>query len=258
MISWRLIDSGLCDADFNMALDEAISSLVKEGKSNITLRLYGWRKPAVSLGKFQNLQQVDLLYCKDNDIPVVRRPTGGRGILHIDELTYSFSAPNEKTFAGGLFHSYHQLGIAFESAFKLTGIDVKMNFNRRAKVMAKSPLCFKSTSYGEITFKEKKIIGSAQRRCKNGFLQQGSIPFSVDYQAIKKIFGIYDDSAIDDIIEIGGIRNLVNNFNPDILKANIKKAFEETFNITFVDSHPSPEETDLAHRLALEKYQYLR
>ncbi len=253
MTVWRFIDSGECDADLNMALDEAISNRVREGKSCITLRLYGWREPAVSLGKFQNLQQVDLLYCTGNGIPVVRRATGGRGILHIDELTYSFSAPNEETFAGGLFQSYHQLGIAFESAFRSTGIDVKMNFNRRTKVTAKSPLCFKSTSYGEITFNGKKIIGSAQRRWKNGFLQQGSIPFSVDYQAIKKIFRICDDSAIDII----GIRSLVYDFNPAILKANIKKAFEDTFNITFVDSHPSPEEIDLAHRLALEKYRYL-
>lgn len=255
MTVWRFIDSGECDADFNMALDEALSSHVRAGKSCITLRFYGWRNPAVSLGKFQSLQQVDLLYCTDNGIPVIRRPTGGRGILHIDELTYSFSASNEETFAGGLFQSYHQLGIAFESAFKSTGIDVKMNFNKRAKITVKSPLCFKSISYGEITFNGKKIIGSAQRRWKNGFLQQGSIPFSVDYQAIKRIFSIYDDSTIDNII---GIRNLVNDFNPDILKVNIKRALEDAFNITFVDSHPSPEETDLAHRLALEKYRYLR
>lgn len=254
MTVWRFIDSGECDADYNMALDEAISTQIKNGKSGITLRFYGWRKPSVTLGNFQNLEDIDLQYCRINNISLLRRPTGGRGILHDDELTYSFSAPNHEFFSGGLFHTYQQLGTVFKSALKLTGIDVQMDMKRRSRAMIHTPLCFKSTSYGELTFNGKKIIGSAQKRWKEGFLQQGAIPFSVDYQIIQKVFKIHDYSLID----ISGIRNLVNDFNPDILKANILKAFEETFSITFVDSHPSSEEIDLAHRLALQKYQYLR
>lgn len=254
MTVWRLIDSGNCDADYNMALDEAISTHVREGKSEITLRLYGWRKPSVTLGFFQNSQEVDLLYCKDNGIPVVRRPTGGRGILHSDELTYSFSTPTEGVFSGGLFDTYHQLGIVFKSAFKATGIDVKMNLDRRSQQTIKTPLCFKSNSYGELTFNGKKIIGSAQKRWRKGFLQQGCIPFSVNYQLIKKVFKIHDDS----LASISGIMNLADDFNPVIFKTNIIKAFEETFNLAFVNSQPSSEEVDLAQRLVLEGYQCLR
>lgn len=253
MTEWRFIDSGECDADYNMALDEAISTQVKNGESGITLRFYGWRKPSVTLGIFQNLKEIDLQYCRINDIQLLRRPTGGRGILHGDELTYSFSAPAKEFFSGGLFHTYEQLGAIFKSALKSTGIDVQMDMKRRSRAMVHTPLCFRSTSYGELTFHGKKIIGSAQKRWKEGFLQQGVIPFSVDYQIIKKVFKINDDSLVD----ISGIRNLVNDFNPGILKANILKAFEDTFSITFADSHPSSEEIDLAHRLASQKYQYL-
>ncbi len=253
MTIWRLIHSGSGDAYFNMALDEAISNQVQKGMANVTLRLYSWEKPSVSLGSFQNSQHIDLLYCIEKDIPVVRRPTGGRGIYHKDELTYSFSAPYDGIFSGGLFTAYYQLGIAFKSAFKSTGIDVSMALTKRSRSGIKTPLCFKSASYGELSFQGKKIIGSAQRRFKKGFLQQGSIPFSVDCESIKKIFKVQDDSCIDFV----GIKDLVKDFNPDTFIANIQRAFEENFNITFVLSQPSSGEIDLAQKLVWQKYQPL-
>lgn len=236
-----------------MALDEAISIQVQEGKSYITLRLYSWIKPSVSIGFFQKLKEIDLSYCKNNDIPIVRRPTGGRGIFHQDELTYSLSAPYQGFFAGSLFDTYYLVSCAFESAFKSTGIDVNMNLTRRIRRGIKTPLCFSSNSYAEMTFRGKKIIGSAQKRWKAGFLQQGSIPFYIDYESVKKIFKI-EDELVNDIV---GIKDLVKDFNSETFIDNIQKAFEENFNVTFVQSQPSSEEVDLAQRLVLKKYQPL-
>ncbi len=253
MMVWRLIDSGKCDADYNMAVDEAISTHVKEGKSPVTLRLFGWQRPSVTLGSFQKLEQVDLIYCKDNGIPVVRRLTGGKAIFHSDEITYSFSATVQEPFSGGLFQTYQRLASVFNSAFQSIGIGVQMNLNKRTRNTAKTPLCFKSTSYGELTFNGKKIIGSAQKRWRNGFLQQGTIPFSIDYQTIKKVFKDCDDS----LFEIVGLRGILNDYKLHILKHSILRAFEDTFKITFVHSHPSPDEIDLAQSLVLQKYQPL-
>jgi lipoate-protein ligase A len=98
---WRLIDSGPGDAFYNMALDEAIATGVRKGAAAPTLRLYGWDRPSLTLGCFQKTADINIEYCRSHDIPVVRRPTGGRAILHGDELTYSLSAK----LTGSLFHT---------------------------------------------------------------------------------------------------------------------------------------------------------
>lgn len=250
---WRFIDSNSSNAVFNMALDEAIAINVKKGKSKTTLRLYGWNNPSVTLGVFQNIATIDIEYCNNNCISVVRRPTGGRGILHYDELTYSFSSQNIGVFANGLLNSYYYLGCAFKKAFISTGIDADMRIERLPGKMLKTALCFKSASYGELSHNGRKIIGSAQKRWKEGFLQQGSIPFSVDNQMIKRVFRIQEDSSIF----ITGFRDLISDFNPAILKENIRRAFETAFKIALVDSRPSSQEIEMAHQLAFQKYKHL-
>ena len=96
--TWRLINSGTGSASYNMALDEAIAISVRKGGSPPTLRLYSWDMPSVTLGCFQKIRDIDIEYCRDASIPVVRRPTGGRAILHNKELTYSFSAKTDNDF----------------------------------------------------------------------------------------------------------------------------------------------------------------
>jgi lipoate-protein ligase A len=189
MTSWRLIDSGPCDAPYNMALDEAIAAAVRNGHSPPTLRFYGWCQPSVSLGAFQKITDIDTGYCAANDVQVVRRPTGGRGILHGEELTYSFSAKNEGLFSQGLLDAYRKISAAFSLGLQRLGLSVKMENRRgRRSNLERSPLCFQSTSYGEITINGKKLIGSAQKRWGDGFLQQGSMPYTVDFTALAAVF----------------------------------------------------------------------
>ena len=270
MTAWRLIDSGFCDGAYNMALDEAIASAVSRDESPPTLRFYGWEKPSVSIGAFQKITDIDIQYCSVNDIAFVRRPTGGRGILHEDEFTYSFSSKNEGLFSHGLLKTYQYLSTALMSGIAMLGIDAVMKVKREpVETPMKSPLCFKSISYGEISFKDRKIVGSAQKRWKDGFLQQGSIPFSVDYIKLSAVFKVSKDLyVIDDRAKdtghasrithhdyMAGIREFVQNFDADKLKQSIKLSFEQTFNIRFVESRPSPQELELAHRLSFEKYR---
>lgn len=252
---WRFIDDNSYDAQFNMALDEAISILVRKGESKPVLRLYGWSKPSVTLGAFQKIENIDIGYCLNNDIPVIRRLTGGRGILHNDELTYSFSCQNQGSFKGGLFQSFRALSEAFKKAFILTGICPEIRTDKHSNAISRNPLCFASQSYGELSFRGKKIIGSAQKRWKDSFLQQGSIPYSIDNNSLKKIFRIDLKDSQDDI---KGIRYLIPKFSPVILRENIRKSFEETFKIIFADSRPSSQEIEMAQRLAVEKYRCLR
>lgn len=239
-----------------MALDEAISTSVRNGESPPTLRLYGWESPSVSLGSFQKIVDIDIEYCINNNIPVVRRPTGGRGILHGDELTYSFSARNEGDFSGGLLETYRKLSIAFQSALHQMGLNAVMKMERESGMnLTRSPLCFKSTSYGEISLDRRKLIGSAQKRWNEGFLQQGSIPYSIDYEKITLVFKTSTPTFQYSKQEIIGLKELIADFDSGGFKEAIKSSFEKTFGITLADSYPFPHEQELALLLLSVKYQ---
>lgn len=263
-MNWRLIDSGPCFAAYNMAVDEAIAIAVRHGDSPPTLRLYGWDSPSVSIGAFQKITEINLKFCKSNNIPVVRRPTGGRGILHGDELTYSFSSRNEGWFSENLLKTYQKLSEAFLLAFHEIGLQVTMKMERESgRNLTRSPLCFKSTSYGEIILNNKKIIGSAQKRWKDGFLQQGAMPYSIDNEMISLIFKSAHErccantpiSRYSDIFLLG-LRNLLPDFNPEEFKKRLKSSFEKTFGITLFESHLFPHEEETSNRLLFEKYQH--
>lgn len=254
--TWRLIDSGPCSASYNMALDEAIADRLRKDNAPPTLRLYGWDMPSVSLGCFQRASSINIHYCRANNIPVVRRPTGGRALLHGDELTYSVSARTDaELFTKGLLDSYRQISAAFITALYTMGIHAEAKKKReKGRVLARSPLCFRSTSYGEILINKKKAIGSAQKRWKEALLQQGSIPYACNEKAMPAIFGEEETTSLHAIMT--GIKEELPEFDEDRFKKIIVCSFEETFGIRLVRSLPSEEEHLLA--LDLEKQKYLR
>jgi lipoate-protein ligase A len=239
-----------------MALDEAIAAEARRGNSPPTLRFYGWERESVSLGSFQKITDLNLPFCNSNDIPVVRRPTGGRAILHGDELTYSFSSMNGGLFPGGLLETYGQLGSALKAALEMLGADITMKTSRESgQNLTKSPLCFRSTSYGELSFRGRKLIGSAQKRWKDGFLQQGSIPYVIDEVNMRAIFGPDASSRAGE--GMAGLKEVLPGFDPGRLRQAIRASFENRFGISFRCSGPSPEELRLARELEVRKYRSL-
>ena len=256
--TWRFIDSGPCSAAYNMALDEAVAAAVRNDQAPPTLRLYGWDTPSVTIGCFQKISEVDSVYCNQNDIPVVRRPTGGRAVLHGNDLTYSFSVKTRTgLFSGSLLDSYKKISAAFSNAFLKTGISAELNLlkdirrGQHAKVR-KSPFCFQSVSFGEITVDSKKIIGSAQKRWTDGLLQQGSIPIVIEKDNLAKVFRMDAHRKMRD--SFAGLHDIFPDMNPDDLKTVIRIAFEETFHVRLTISSPSSEEVSLAKDLEKEKY----
>jgi lipoate-protein ligase A len=103
---WRLIVDGPASGEWNMAVDRAILASHAAGDGPPTLRLYRWSPPAVSLGRFQSTDDVDMAYCAAEGLDVCRRPTGGRGVLHDDELTYSIVAGVADGLPRGVRRSY--------------------------------------------------------------------------------------------------------------------------------------------------------
>ena len=107
---WRLIESDALQGPMNMAIDEALLESVGAGRSLPVLRLYRWSPPCISIGYAQNGADVDHLTLNEHGWDWVRRPTGGRAILHTDELTYSVIAPpDEPRVAGSLLESYRRI-----------------------------------------------------------------------------------------------------------------------------------------------------
>lgn len=244
----RLIEFQKFDPYLNMAIDEAISMFVRQGKTLPTLRFYGWREKAVTIGEFQKIEEINHDFCIKNNIPVIRRPTGGKGILHGNDITYSFSARKEGIFGGSLFQAYRILGKIFAKAFLLTGIAVEIKEGKKFG-NNKSSLCFAVSCFGEICFKNRKIMGSAQKRWIDGFLQQGTIPVTVDRRLLKKIFFSHPEDAE----KISGIKELYSEFDREIFQENVKKALlEEGFEV--VPGSLQKEESELA-RFLLKNYQ---
>jgi lipoyl(octanoyl) transferase len=237
-----------------MAVDEAVSLSVKKETAPPTLRLYGWAVPSVTIGYFQKITEINVDYCRLNDIPVVRRITGGRAILHADEMTYSLSVRTKGQFTGGLLDSYRRISAAFHGAFIKAGMSPELTLNSRLRRLSsqhgvRSPLCFKSVSYGELTIQEMKVIGSAQKRWPDGLLQQGAIPFSLDRDKISRVFGLKDTERT-----MAGLREIVPDLDADQFRNAVRLSFEETFNIQWSLSPLSREELSLAQELEEEKY----
>jgi lipoyl(octanoyl) transferase len=251
---WRLIDSGPCSASYNMALDEAVAAAAREKTQPPTLRLYGWESVSLSLGCFQDVSGINLAYCSARGIPIVRRPTGGRAVLHDRELTYSFSCRTDSDpFSKGLLDSYRRIGAALHLALARTGISCKARKEReRGTVLAGSPLCFQTSSLGEILADNRKVIGSAQKRWSDGLLQQGSIPYFHNLEEMCRVFGIDETTAMG--ARAAGVMEMAPGLSEEEFRGMIREAFEETFDIRFVQSGPSPGEVSLARGLEREKY----
>jgi lipoate-protein ligase A len=184
---WRLILSEPLSGPENMAVDGAILEGIERGSSPPTLRLYRWDPPCLSLGYSQPFQDVDPVRLRERGWDIVRRPTGGRGILHTDELTYSVIGPRkDPRLEGGLMDSYQRLSRALFQALRYLGLPVEIHAGKDPEAYHQ-PVCFENPSDFEITAHGKKIIGSAQARKKMGILQHGSLPLGGDLTRITEV-----------------------------------------------------------------------
>lgn len=257
--TWRLIDSDVGSAAYNMAADEAIAIFIKKGYMPATLRFYKWDSLSVSIGRFQKISDINTVYCNEKNIPIVRRPTGGRAILHGSDLTYSFSVQtNYEPFSKGLFENYKTISLTLCHAMSKLGLLAELTSQKRNnhfKVksdFAKSPVCFDSASYAEITINNKKVIGSAQRRWENAFLQQGCIPISIQRNEITEIFRLKTGEQINKTLV--GLKEFFPEISFDLVENAIISSFEEDYGIKLIRSSISYDEINLARELESGKY----
>ena len=190
--SWRLIieDSPRSGAA-NMAVDEAIAEATAAGAVPPTLRFYRWNPPTVSLGRHQKLADVDETQIAARGYDLVRRATGGRAILHVDELTYSVSGPiEEPRMAGGVMDAYLRFSNALLSGLSTLGLKAEKAGGRTRAGRELSAACFETPSAYEITAGGRKLMGSAQSRRKGYVLQHGSLPLWGDVTRLVDVLAL--------------------------------------------------------------------
>jgi lipoyl(octanoyl) transferase len=194
--SWRLYLSPPSTGAWNMAVDEAMLEHIVRGDSPPTLRLYSWDPPCLSLGRSQPFLDADIKMLKTNGWHLVRRATGGRAILHTDELTYSVIAPKENQHvSGSILDSYRHLAQWLIAALRDLELPVEMNEAQGAGGAEKNPVCFEKASAYEITVHGKKLIGSAQARKNDGVLQHGSLPLKGDLGRVTEALSFPDGAS---------------------------------------------------------------
>src|SRR5215469_14193782 len=121
--SYRFLDTGVQSAALNMAIDEAILTFHLRGETPPTLRAFAWERPAISLGRFQDVDREILVdACAERGFALVRRPTGGRAVLHVNEFTYSITVSTEYGVPSGVVAAYTWLAQGIIAALEPFGI----------------------------------------------------------------------------------------------------------------------------------------
>ncbi len=195
-VVWRLLLTEGALGAWNMAVDESMLEHIGRGESLPTLRLYAWEPPCLSLGQAQPYADLDLDRLRERGWDTVRRPTGGRAILHTDELTYSVTtAPDEPLMTGSVLESYSRLAAALLAAVRRLGAQAEIKETVSPEQGNSNPVCFEVPSASEITANGKKLIGSAQARRKEGILQHGSLPLTGDLSRITQALAFENETA---------------------------------------------------------------
>lgn len=173
-LTWRVVDTGSNCGAFNMGVDQVLAADAAQGP---VLRFYGWEPPAVSCGWNQQPERTaDVEACRTLGIDVVRRPTGGRAVLHWEELTYSVACCVEALGAGGRVEATHRaIGACLAAGLRLFGAPVELERVGRGVGPSRSAPCFGRTARWELKCQQRKLVGSAQRRYGRRLLQHGSI-----------------------------------------------------------------------------------
>ena len=250
---WRFLDTGANNGFWNMAVDEAIFITTKEKNLSPTLRFYQWRPSTVSIGYAQNVgEEVNLKECKRLKMDVVRRYTGGGAIFHDDELTYSFiSKTDGYQHFNDLLASYKQVCWGIIKGLSELGISVKFREVRNKLSSREKVPCFMANSKHDLIVNEKKVLGNAQRRTKEVFLQQGSLPLSYNFNLINRIFpgsnGFKNRAtSISEILD--------QEISLEEIKEKLLFGFTSHFSVNFKEGALSEEEQSLARKLFKEKY----
>jgi lipoate-protein ligase A len=246
-----------------MAVDEAVLENAGQRKVLPTIRLYAWDPPCLSLGYAQPTSDVDMQVLQAHGWELVRRPTGGRAILHTDELTYSIAGPpDEPHLAGGVLESYRHLSQALLTTLHFLGLpaDAHEKSPPLPGSNPQGPVCFEIPSSYEITVGGKKLVGSAQARRKFGILQHGTLPLYGDLTRITKALAFPDEKVREQAAQklLKHATTVESALGKKVSWEETAQAmiaaFTKTLHLELIPSELTPHELERAKELARQKY----
>ena len=243
MPDFRFILDEYRPAPMNMALDEAVMRLARE-QTTPTIRFYGWKPSAISIGYFQSLEEeVDLKKCKDLGVDFVRRITGGGAVFHDAELTYSFVCmENSNVVPKKIIDSYQKICGALVNGFGEMGLEAKF-----------MPI-------NDIIVNGKKISGNAQTRREGVVLQHGTILLEVDVDKMFSLLKVPSEKMRGKLIE--DVKQRVTSVEQQLnrkmsfgrLAEFMKTGFEKEFSARLLPGKFSQKELDLAKKIEKERF----
>jgi len=240
-----------------MAIDEAILEAHLNSLVPPTLRLYQFSPPAVSLGYAQKIDENLRTKILASGLDIVRRPTGGRAVLHLGDLTYAFVCSSK----GAPIDDYILVSESIAKAYKqicqalilfLDSLGILVTFGQSRNNYKEKNDCFSATTIGDLQYKDTKLIGSAQLRRKHAVLQHGSIILNQPQTSMDELFNNTPSQNIKrhaNLYEITKYEHSIPSLEKEIIKA-----FQQTFNCRFLPQELTSYEQKLVNKLK-NKYQ---
>ncbi len=265
--TWNFINSHKCSPAFNMALDEALLEWHSEGKIKPTIRFYGWDPATLSIGYFQKVEkEINLDAVKKYQLGFVRRPTGGRGVLHEDELTYSVIVSEDHSMMPkGVTESYRVISEGVLEGFKQLGLDAyfavpKTKEEQETLKRPRSAVCFDAPSWYELVVEGRKVAGSAQTRQKKVILQHGSIILDIDENKLFDLFKFPNERVRERLLKGFAQKAVaINELSEKAITIEdaelaFKKGFEIGLNVNLKSYTLSNEEIAYVQEIAKKRY----
>lgn len=260
---WLFIDSGACTPAYNMAMDEMLVEWHSKGLIAPVIRFYGWNPPGLSVGHFQKVAgRIDCEAVKAHGFELVRRSTGGRAVLHDDELTYSVIVSEEhKKMPKSVTEAYRVISTGLLEGFRKLGLEADFAIPEGKIGVTNSPVCFDEPSWYELVVSGRKAAGSAQARQKGVILQHGSVPLTFDEDALYDCF-IYPNERVraraqrgfgDKAVAMNSVMN--RKVSLDEVKDAFYEGFEKGLDIQLVPYALNADQEKIVRELAQSKYQ---
>lgn len=267
----RLLPPATGSPAWNMAVDEAILREVGGGRTLPTLRFYRWNPATLSVGRFQPVRgQVRLEALARRGLGLVRRPTGGRAVLHDDEVTYAIVLPEAAGLPQSVTEAYRLLSTGLAEGLRILGVTPEFLKPARPPrlgpalpageapahpgIRELSSLCFEAPSWYELAAAGKKLVGSAQLRRFGGLLQHGSLPLRIDRGLVGRLM----EGTVESQRVLQAATSLEEALGRPVLFEEAAAALQEglarALGWRLEPGGLSPEEEALAHRLEAEKY----
>lgn len=258
---YRFLNTGIQDAALNMAIDEAILTHHLNGQVPPTLRVFRWSRPTISLGRFQHSEREILTnVCQQQRVALVRRPTGGRAVYHLDDFTYSIVIGKRYGIPSGVVAAYAYLAQGLQAALAQLGVHAELSDGHSSK--NPSAACFATSTQADLTSAGFKLIGSAQVWKENALLQQGSLPLDDHAAEFFAMLCYPNNVEREEAVALYRTKTTpLHTFIPQASWEDVAQAFRNGFGLAlhedFAPCDLSPSEWDLAHQLVAEKYSKL-